>query len=113
MVLNLLPSLKQKKRYVAFEVISDTKPSFSDTTSAIIENYKKYFGIVGMAKSDLMILEDWKNQRGIIKINNKYTNELKMSLALLKNINNHNVIIRCLGISGIINKTRQRYLKED
>ncbi|MDD5651597.1 MAG: Rpp14/Pop5 family protein [Candidatus Nanoarchaeia archaeon] len=107
---NLLPSLKEKKRYVAFEVISDTKPNYVDTTKAIIENYKKYFGLIGMAKSDLIILDDWKNQKGIIKINNKHTDELKMSLALLKNINNHNVIVRCLGISGIVNKARERYL---
>ncbi|MBU0930011.1 MAG: hypothetical protein KJ623_02980 [Nanoarchaeota archaeon] len=110
MGLKLLPSLKEKKRYVAYEVISDNKVNYTDTKDSIIENYKKYFGIIGLAKADLMVLEDWKNQKGIIKVNNKHTDELKMSLGLTKKINNQNVILRCLGISGMINKARKRYL---
>lgn len=106
----LLSSLKKKKRYVAFEVISENKISYADTTSAIIENYKKYYGLMGMAKSNLMVMEDWKNQKGIIAINNKCVDELKGSLTLIKNINNHNVIVRSIGTSGILNKARERYL---
>ena len=106
----LLSSLKEKKRYVAFEVISDNKINYADTSSAIIENYKKYFGLIGMAKSNLVMLNDWKNQKGIIKVNNKHVDELKSSLALIKNINNHNVIVRCIGVSGMINKVRAKYI---
>ena len=106
----LLSSLKEKKRYVAFEVISQNKVNYADTAGAIIENYKKYFGIIGLARSNLMIMEDWKNQKGIIKVNNKYADELKSSLALIKSINNHDVIVRCIGVSGMINKVRAKYI---
>lgn len=109
MKLKLLPSLKEKKRYVVFEVISDKTISYSNAINAIIDNYKKYFGIFGMEKSNLAALEDWKNQRGIIKVNNKFTNDLKASLPLIKTIDNQNVIVRCIGVSGTLNKTRQKY----
>lgn len=106
----LLPSLREKKRYVAFEVIADESISHKDAINAISDNYKKYYGLIGMAKSGLMALNDWKNQKGIIKVNNKYTDELKGSFSLIKNINNHNAIVRCIGVSGILKKARSRYM---
>ena len=63
----LLPSLKEKKRYIAFEVISEKPVNHKDTINAISDNYKKYFGLIGMEKSNFMALNDWKNQRGIVK----------------------------------------------
>lgn len=108
---SLLPSLKEKKRYLAFEVVSKNPVSFKDVKESIISKYKEYFGIFGLAKANLKILDEWKNKKGIIKVENKYVDETKSSMVLIKKINDQNVIVRCIGVSGIINKLKKRYME--
>ena len=50
-------------------------------------------------------------QKGIIKVNHKHVDELKSALTLIEKINNKKVIVKSLGVSGILNKAEQRYLK--
>ena len=110
----LLPSLREKKRYLAYEAISDHK--FNDATEinkAIFDAAKEFLGNLGMAKAGILMLNDKFNQklqRGIIRVNNKHMENLKASLIFVKNINGKNVIVNSVGASGILKKTQQKYL---
>ena len=71
-------------------------------------------GQLGIAKAGIRILpEKWnlELQKGIIKVNHKHVDELKSALTLIEKINNKKVIIKSIGVSGILNKAEQRYLK--
>jgi|SRR3989338_10765075 len=105
----LLPTLKEKKRYLAYEVIS--KPlKFNVVSKAVWDNILGYIGTKGTAKAGIWLLNDkYKNNKGIIRVTNKYVDDLKASLALIKKINNEDVIVRSLGVSGILNKA-ENYL---
>ena len=107
---SLLPSLKEKKRYLVFEVISKNKISQNQAISSIMQKTRDFIGELGMAKANLSILEHWRNNKGIIKASNKYTDEIKASLTLINKIDNSDVIVRCLGVSGILNKAVSRYM---
>ncbi len=107
----LIPSLKEKKRYLAFEVISKNNIPFNSVKEKIISTYKEYFGIIGYLKANLNVLNEWKDNKGIIKIGNKYTDEAKASLTFINNINDNKVMIRCLGVSGIIKKLKTKYME--
>jgi ribonuclease P/MRP protein subunit POP5 len=50
---------------------------------------------------------DSTRQTGIIRVSHRHVNELKASLALIKNIDNNNVIFRSIGVSGILKKTKR------
>lgn len=105
--MKLLPSLKQKKRYVVLETISDNKFSLQEITEEVESKLLLFFGQWGLAKSSPVILTDKFNaekQRFIIKINHKYVNELKAALILSKKIKNTPVIIRSITTSGTIKK---------
>ena len=79
----ILPSLKEKKRYLVFEVISPNKIINANFVSDVIfEASHKFFGYLGAAKAGLMVLNNkWneEKQRGILKVGHKYVDEIKAS----------------------------------
>ena|SRR3989338_163618 len=111
---SLLPSLREKKRYLVYEVIS--KSRFNDAVhvnKAILDASKEFLGNLGMAKAGIITMNDQWNtdmQRGMIRVNNKHVDEIKASLAFVRNIDEREAIVRSLGASGILKKARQKYL---
>ena len=111
----LLPSLREKKRYLAFEVISKQKiKDFNKVSDAVMNAGLGFLGQLGMAKAGAIILKDkWNNelQRGIIRVNHKHVDNLKAALTFVENIDNKEVIVKSVGVSGILKKAENRYLK--
>ena len=110
----LLPSLREKKRYLAYEVIS--KSRFYDAihvNKAILDAANKFLGNLGMSYAGIIPINDkWneKMQRGIMRVNNKHVDNLKASLIFVKNINGKESIVKSVGASGILRKAQQKYL---
>ncbi|MBI2647534.1 hypothetical protein HYW99_03585 [Candidatus Woesearchaeota archaeon] len=109
----ILPSLREKKRYLVFEVISKEGISdFEALSNAIWQCSLQLLGQLGVAKSGLMVLTNkWnqKLQRGIIKVNHKHVDALKASFIFARKIENKEVILRSIGVSGILNKAEKKY----
>ena len=107
----LLPSLKEKKRYIVYEIISEKQFTPRDATAAIEKATKDFLGILGLSKAGIIILKErFKNNKGIIRVNRKKVDNLKSSLMLIKKINKQDVIVKTLGVSGILKKAEKRYL---
>ena len=107
---HILPSLREKKRYLAFEIISKDKTDFNTASGAIQHGILQFMGQLGAAKAGIIVLSNkWnqETQRGIIKVNNKHVDSLKASLAMIEK---ENSIFRSLGVSGILKKAEQNYL---
>ncbi|MEW5896780.1 MAG: Rpp14/Pop5 family protein [Nanoarchaeota archaeon] len=103
--MKLLPSLKQKKRYVVFEIISKKVFSFEEIKEEVDKALLTFLGELGVAKSSPMLIkEKSQNNKFIIKVNHKYTDELKSALILIKRIKNTPVIICSIITSGTIKK---------
>ena len=104
----ILPTLREKKRYLAFEIMSKSKiKDFSAVSSSIWAYLLSFMGEIGSAKAGMWVLADKfdsKTQTGIVRINHKYVNELKTALALIDKIENQEVIVRSLNVSGILKK---------
>jgi len=110
----LLPSLREKKRYLIFEIISNEKlAEFKRISNTILQRNQQLIGEIGMSKGGVSILHDcWneKKQRGIIRVNPKYLNDVKTGLSLIKKIGDRRVIFKTVGVSGVLKKAKQRYL---
>jgi len=103
----LLPTLKEKKRYLAFEVISDEKLTFNQIANQIQDKSKEYLGLKGTANAGIQILkETFQKNKGVIRVNHKYVHDLKSSFLLIKKIDGKNAVIKSLGLSGTINKMK-------
>lgn len=105
--MKLLPSLRQKKRYVVFEIMSDKKCSLSEVQEAVESSLLKFLGELGIAKaSPLFLKEKWneQKQRFVVKVNHAFVDELKSALILNKKIKNTPVLIKSIITSGTLKK---------
>ena len=109
----LLPSLKEKKRYVVFEVISETPVSEQDAYSAVETGLNGFIGLKGMAEAGLQFIrERWdaKKQRGIARIATNHTDNLKASFVFISSIGGKKVTVHSVGVSGTVDKAEKKYM---
>jgi len=108
---SIMPSLRERKRYLAFEFISESKTKDYDTVfSSIRTYYGRLSGAIGVSEAGLIGLPktwDHELQRGLFRVSAKKAEELKAALALVKEVNGKRAMIRSLGASGILKKAKQ------
>lgn len=105
--MKLQPSLRQKKRYVVFEIIADRKFSYPEIKEEVDKSLLLFWGQLGLARaSPIMVSEKFQleQQKFIIKVNHNYVDELKAALTLSKKIKNTPIIFRSMTVSGILKK---------
>ena len=109
----ILPTLKEKKRYLVFEIISEDKISKDVAQKTIMSECLKFLGELGISRSGLMIVNDqWSKNKGIIKTNNKYLDEVKLALSLIKKMDNKKIIVNIVGVSGILKKAKNKFIEK-
>ena len=104
-----LPSKKEKRRYLAFEIISEDEINFKEVAGALSNSLIESLGYEAHIR---LLTDKWnqESQRGIIRVNNRYLNELKKTLELINKVDHEEIKIRTLGVSGMLNKAEKRYL---
>jgi ribonuclease P/MRP protein subunit POP5 len=106
---SLLPTLTEKKRYVAFEVLSDTKLPDAEVKKEIATAFLSLVGTTGAARAALMFVPEQYNsvkQRGIVRIGHKNVDALKSAFCLTKKISGRDAVVRSIGVSGMLNKAK-------
>ena len=111
----LLPVLRERKRYVAFEILTEDgkKPSFKDVSNAIWQGVLAYIGQLGAARAGIHVLAERYNpekMRGIVRVAHTSLDEFRASLTMIREIAGSPVIVRSVGVSGILKKAAERYL---
>lgn len=102
----LMPTLREKKRYLVFEVISKQKKQAREVDESIWSSCLDYLGEKGCAEAGIHVLKekwDGAKQMGMVKVNNKYVNDLKTAMAL-----NNKLMIKSLTTTGMIKKAQER-----
>lgn len=92
-----------------YEVLSEGKLSFNLIKEGLKDNFERFFGLVNIAGAGIVIFDEWKNQKGMIKVNNHYADYAKATFTRINKIGNENVIVRSLKTSGILNKAKGGY----
>ncbi len=112
--MKIKPTLRAKKRYLAFEIISKEKiKDFKSVFSEIWAKMSLFAGEKVLADAHAVVLKDcWveDSQKGIIKINHNHVDSIKASLLLVERIDGTEAIIKTLGVSGILKKAKAKYL---
>ena len=107
----ILPSLREKKRYVVFEAILRRDIAGFNVSEAIKTAFSRFAGMHGAAKAGLIVLENkWNPQlrRGIVKVGHKHVDAFKASLVLA---GGDEVVFRSIGVSGILKKAENKFMK--
>jgi len=101
----LIPSLREKKRYVVYEAISNGNYSFKELKSSILEGFRDMFGLDGLSRAGLEFI-DFKEGKGIIRVSSKGLDNLKAVFCIVRKINKHDAVLRSLGVSGMLKKVK-------
>ncbi|MFH1072919.1 MAG: Rpp14/Pop5 family protein [Nanoarchaeota archaeon] len=111
----LKPSAREKKRYLAFEVISKNNLK-KEAFPGIIDGIKRNLGLFSAGNAGIMpVTFDQKTQRGIIKMGHKYVNKVRVSMMLMNQQtltiteDGDDYLIKTLSASGTINTLEQHY----
>ncbi len=102
-----MPTMKERKRYILFEVKSSSEVSKAEISEQVTKACLQFLGELGVANAGVQFLpETWKNNRGVIRVGHKYVDHVKASLALIKKIGNKKITITCLKVSGNLSKVK-------
>ncbi len=104
----ILPSLREKKRYLAFEILSKGHiKEFSSVSKAVWHGMLSFNGTNGSAQAGILLLPEKYNtalQRGIIRVNNRHIESLKAGLAAIQDVEGIPAVVRSIGVSGSLKK---------
>ena len=112
--MKLLPSLREKKRYLVFELIAEKKFSLPEVKAFTEEALLSFLGQLGVARAAPIFVEEKFNlekQRFVLKASHKYVDEVKAALALGKSIKNTPVIVKSVTVSGTLKKASAGWSK--
>lgn len=101
----LIPTLREKDRYVAFQIISEEQITYSDLEAAIWNQFLDFYGEYGVSKMNIWIIKnlwDERKQIAVIKCNNKSVSEVIAGLGLISRLGDIRVIIKILSVSGTL-----------
>ncbi|MBI4139403.1 hypothetical protein HY483_00395 [Candidatus Woesearchaeota archaeon] len=105
----VIPSLREKKRYVAFEVISGRRVPFRSVSKALWLSLLSLAGDLGASSAGMDVLEelyDESSQRGVVRVSHTAQDLVKASMVLVSNVDGERVIMKSLGSSGILAKAK-------
>ena len=103
----LKPTLREKNRYISFQIISEKGEEFtySDLESAVWNTILDFLGEEGVSKTSVWLLKGRWNQKrqiGILRCNHKSVQEVIASLRLINRLGDNRITFKILKISGTI-----------
>ena len=107
-VARLKPSMRDNERYLAYELISKS-PLGWGIDKALIREVNALLGVFMAPKANIASIKyNAEKQRGILRIARKFVDCLRTCFAMIKNINNQEVQIRVLRVSGMVHKVKDK-----
>jgi RNase P/RNase MRP subunit POP5 len=109
----LLPTLKEQQRYIVYQVMSKSAlGDFKSVHDYILSESNKYLGIFDGAKAGLIGVKFNANtKKGVIRVNNNYTDKLKVCLGLIhgsSSAGSVDINVDCILVSGMLNKAESK-----
>jgi ribonuclease P/MRP protein subunit POP5 len=101
----LLPTLREKDRYISFQVISEEPIVYEDLEQAIWNTMLDFFGELGVSKTSVWLIKnlyDSEKQVGVIRCNNKSVQEIIADLGLISRLGDIRITFKILKVSGTI-----------
>jgi len=98
------PSMREKKRYMAYELMSE-KPLPRDADRQLIARINDLLGVFNASKAGILPVKyNSEKQRGLLKVERKFVDFVRACFVMTKSLNNQEVLIRTLFVSGMLNR---------
>ncbi len=104
----LPPSLRDRKRYIAFQLYSERELNEREVIQAITNKIIDLYGEFGY---EMFKLIEFDGKRGIISVKAEGKDKVKNALTLIDRISDVRVLPIVLGVSGTIKSCKKKYLE--
>jgi len=119
MKLKILPThLRDKKRYLAFQAISEYPLERDDVISLVLDASGDLYGACGTSQLGLWVIKVWKCQspgknmvKGIIRCNREGIDAARAVIPTITRFRGKKVVFQTLGISGTIKAATTNFIK--
>ncbi len=106
-----LPTLRDKKRYIAFEITSEQTITRQEIGEETLDSICSLFGDTGASEITFgLMLYDGKY--GVIRCARDKTMEIRAALACINKIRGSRVSILVLGISGTVKGAIEKFIQQ-
>ena len=114
MIKRLPPSLREKKRYIGFQVYSHEPLTREEVVRGIWKEILSFFGEGIASELNFWVLNfDEDVQKGFLVCKHTEVGRVKAALTLVSKVNDKKVFIHPLGVSGTIKSLRRKFLNKD
>jgi len=83
-----------------FKVNSNEKLGFGEVKKGVENGCFKLMGQLNMARAGLRVMDEWENNKGVIKVSNKYLDEVHAGLLFIQGINGKKAGVESVYVSG-------------
>ncbi len=111
MKIKTLPTLRDKKRYLAIEVTAEQTINRQQLFNELLESVASLFGDKGISEINPKLMS-YDGRFGIIRCTREKTQETRAALACINNIRRIRVSILVLGISGTIKGATEKFIQQ-
>ena len=110
--MRLLPSLRGRKRYLAFRMLPDDADAISrrDLTLELDRSSQSLLGDAGSSECEIRVLS-FDGTEGIVSCVHTETTRTRVVLATIYEIRNRRATVRVIGVSGTV-KGAKRFFSE-
>ncbi len=106
-----LPTLRDKKRYIAFEITSEQTITRQEIGEGTMDSICSLFGDMGASEINFGLMS-YDGRYGIIRCSRDRTTETRAALACINKIRGIRISILVLGISGTIKGAIEKFIQQ-
>lgn len=99
------PTLRERDRYVHFQIISEETIGYSDLEAAIWNTLLDFYGEMGVSQTSMWLVRnlwDPQKQSGVIKCNNLSVPQVIAGLGFISRLGESRILVKILKVSGTI-----------
>ncbi|MFT4283056.1 MAG: Rpp14/Pop5 family protein [Candidatus Woesearchaeota archaeon] len=100
----LMPSLREKKRYLKIKVISLQSSNIYSFKHELISKIKQFLGTFESSKAGILPVNSKKDEL-LLKVNSNYLDKVRASLLFINTLNSNPVILKSVKAYGSIKQS--------
>ncbi|MBU4076997.1 MAG: ribonuclease P [Euryarchaeota archaeon] len=106
-----IPTLREKKRYLAFRIISEETINRGVLTDELLNSISSLFGDTGASEINPALMS-YDGGYGILRCQKDRTSDTRAALACINKVGGGRVSIMVLGISGTVKGAMEKFIQQ-
>lgn len=94
-----------------YEVKADKGLRFEEVKQELERTMLEFLGELGYGRAGVMVMDNWQDNKGIIRTETKSVDSVKTALTMLQRVGDQKVMVKTIGVSGILKKAKSKFLK--